>query len=116
MCKLPHPLCSGWPFQSSEFYSLPSTLLFVLWNDECYPLGPGHYANPVQLLHTLDCTKHTHCDLSHPYSNANDVSFNPGTLHAILPWSSIAKEIGIVDGKTVSSGGLLHTLPRGLDM
>src|SRR5260221_12220737 len=83
MCELPHPLCSGWPLRSSDLYSLSSTLLFILWNNECYPSGSGHYANSVQLLCALDCATHLHRIHSHSYSNANDVSPNHGTFGII---------------------------------
>ena len=64
---------------------LQTLLLFISWNNKCYPLGPGHYANPIQFLHASDHTKRICCDLSCPYSDAYNISLNPGTIHAILP-------------------------------
>src|SRR5258706_272124 len=88
MRKPPHPFCSGWPLRPSKPYSSPSTLLFVLRNDEHYTPGPGHYTDSIQFLHALDCAAHLCCIHSHSYSDANDISPNHGTfsiIHACQP-------------------------------
>src|SRR5258708_6008711 len=68
----------------------PSALLFILRNDECYTLGPSHYADSVQFLHALDCTAHLRHVHSHSYSDANDVGPNHGTFGIIHAWWSNA--------------------------
>src|SRR5258708_1673710 len=85
-----HLLCSGCPLRPSEPYSSSSTLHFVSRSGECYPPGPSHYAGSVWFLHTLDCAAHLHHAHSHPYSDADDVSLNPGTYGVVhsCPWNA----------------------------
>src|SRR5258707_1194676 len=67
-----------------------STLHFVSLTNECYTLGPGHYADSIQFLHTSDCAMHLHHIHSHSYSDANNVSPNRGTFGIIHTWWSNA--------------------------
>src|SRR5260221_4887524 len=85
-----HPLCSGCPLRPSKPYSSPSALHFVLQNGKCYPPGPSHYTSSVWFLHTSDCAAHLHHAHSHSYSDADDISLNPGTYGVVHshPWNT----------------------------